>query len=119
MAAAAVNAPVAQLCFGSGTTELNLREVRCCYLTISGLGCHGQPTTSAGLLSSVQVQKRVADLIRVIDKLLVEMQTQGSHWKGFLDKLAVINIAHHQVSSTWVGQQWHGGQAGMYPRQRR
>jgi hypothetical protein len=26
-AAAAVNAPVAQLCFGTGTSELNLREV--------------------------------------------------------------------------------------------
>lgn len=45
----------------------------------------------------VQVQKRITDLIRVIDGLLVDMQTQGSHWKGFLDKLAVINMAHHQV----------------------
>lgn len=45
----------------------------------------------------VQVQKRITDLIRIIDGLLVDMQTQGSHWKGFLDKLAVINMAHHQV----------------------
>jgi hypothetical protein len=45
----------------------------------------------------VQVQKRVTDLIRVIDGLLVDMQQRGVHWKGFLDKLAVINMAHHQV----------------------
>lgn len=45
----------------------------------------------------MQVQKRITDLIRIIDGLLVDMQTQGSHWKGFLDKLAVINMAHHQV----------------------
>jgi hypothetical protein len=51
------------------------------------------------LCCCVQVQKRITDLIRVIDGLLVEMQTQGSHWKGFLDKLAVINITHHQVMS--------------------
>lgn len=66
---AAVNAPVAQLCFGTGATELNLREV----------------------------QKRVVDLIRVIDGLLADMQQRGAHWKGFLDKLAVINMAHHQI----------------------
>ena len=45
----------------------------------------------------MQVQKRVGDLIRVIDSLLVEMQTRGSHWTGFLDKLAVINMAYTQV----------------------
>jgi heme oxygenase len=33
----------------------------------------------------------------VIDGLLVDMQQRGVHWKGFLDKLAVINMAHHQV----------------------
>jgi hypothetical protein len=40
------------------------------------------------------------DLIRVIDGLLADMQQRGAHWKGFLDKLAVINMAHHQVC--WV-----------------
>lgn len=33
----------------------------------------------------------------MIDSLLVEMQTRGSHWTGFLDKLAVINMAYTQV----------------------
>jgi len=47
----------------------------------------------------LQVQQRVADLIRIIDGLLVEMQTQGSHWAGFLDKLAVINMTHAQVGA--------------------
>jgi hypothetical protein len=41
-AAAAVNAPVAQLCFGTGTTELNLREV--------GLHCQSVYLGKAGLL---------------------------------------------------------------------
>lgn len=39
----------------------------------------------------------MADLIRVIEGLLADMQQRGAHWKGFLDKLAVINMAHHQV----------------------
>ncbi len=45
----------------------------------------------------LQVQQRIAELIRVIDSLLVEMQTQGAHWISFLDKLAVVNVLHTQV----------------------
>jgi len=45
-----------------------------------------------------QVQQRVTDLIRVIDTLLMEMQTHGAHWTSFLDKLAVINVTHMQVN---------------------
>lgn len=43
------------------------------------------------------MQQRVAELIRIIDSLLIEMQTHMTHWTGFLDKLAVINMTHAQV----------------------
>lgn len=65
----------------------------------------------------VQVQKRITDLIRIIDGLLVDMQTQGSHWKGFLDKLAVMNMAHHQVLQLANKQQHSAseGSAAVHP----
>jgi hypothetical protein len=47
-----------------------------------------------------QVQERVAELIRTLDTLLMEMHSRGIHWKSFLDKLSVINntytaVGHH------------------------
>jgi hypothetical protein len=46
----------------------------------------------------LQVQERVAELIRTLDTLLMEMQSRGIHWKSFLDQLSVINNTYTAVS---------------------
>jgi hypothetical protein len=45
------------------------------------------------------VQERVAELIRTIDTLLMEMHNRGMHWKAFLDQLSVINNTYTAVSA--------------------
>eukprot|EP00775_Hariotina_reticulata_P003961 gene3961-4214_t len=83
----ASNAAVAQLCFGSGPAELNLKAV----------------------------QQRATDLVRVIDMLLMEMQTRGAHWTSFLDKLAVINMTHMQLYAIWCVVAAHSAGGCLLP----
>ncbi|KAF6262861.1 hypothetical protein COO60DRAFT_1699022 [Scenedesmus sp. NREL 46B-D3] len=63
------HAQLMQLCWGSGAEEMNLKKV----------------------------QERVAELIRTIDTLLMEMHSRGIHWKSFLDQLSVINNTHTAI----------------------
>uniref|UniRef100_A0A383VKB3 Uncharacterized protein n=1 Tax=Tetradesmus obliquus TaxID=3088 RepID=A0A383VKB3_TETOB len=63
------HAQLMQLCWGSGGDQLNLRKV----------------------------QERVAELIRTLDTLLMEMHSRGIHWKSFLDQLSVINNTYTAI----------------------
>lgn len=52
----------------------------------------------------------MAELIRTLDTLLMEMHSRGIHWKSFLDQLSVINNTYTAVGGysgscgTWWSQ---------------